>query len=392
MSTPTVLVVDMPEGQGFGITTDSLGSIEVKTAPASTGPVPVSSVFGRTGAVVAAAGDYDASEVTNTSGVAGATVADALDTLNAGGGGAVASVFGRTGAVVAASGDYDSDQVDNASGVPGASCSDALDNLSSAITSLDSSDVANASAVPGANVSNALNSLAGTIAAGVLSVFGRVGAVVAANGDYNSTQVTNSSGVAGATVTAALNTLAGLIASLTTGVSSGFGRAGAVLAANGDYNSTQVTNSSSVAGATVTAALNTLATFETSLQIWNLGNCPGGITLRYLLTNTGGQASVTVAQQGQRVFGRAGTMTRIRYKQGIAMVTDSLTYTLQVNGVDTACTWTVLAGQTPNIDITTGMPINFATGDNVGIKISQSGGTDTAANRAINVDLCGYFT
>lgn len=41
----------------------------------------VSSVFGRLGAVVATASDYDASQVDNDSGVAGATVKDALDTL-----------------------------------------------------------------------------------------------------------------------------------------------------------------------------------------------------------------------------------------------------------------------------------------------------------------------
>lgn len=41
----------------------------------------VDSVFGRTGAVTALASDYDASQVDNDSGVAGATVADALDQL-----------------------------------------------------------------------------------------------------------------------------------------------------------------------------------------------------------------------------------------------------------------------------------------------------------------------
>ena len=41
----------------------------------------VTSVFGRTGAVVATANDYDASEVNNDSGVAGADVGAALDTL-----------------------------------------------------------------------------------------------------------------------------------------------------------------------------------------------------------------------------------------------------------------------------------------------------------------------
>jgi len=42
----------------------------------------VSSVFARTGAVVAVAGDYDSDEVTNASAVSGATVSDALDALN----------------------------------------------------------------------------------------------------------------------------------------------------------------------------------------------------------------------------------------------------------------------------------------------------------------------
>lgn len=42
----------------------------------------VASVFGRTGTVVAALGDYAASLITNDSGVSGATVADALDALD----------------------------------------------------------------------------------------------------------------------------------------------------------------------------------------------------------------------------------------------------------------------------------------------------------------------
>ncbi len=42
----------------------------------------MSSVFGRSGTVVAAAGDYDASQMDNDSGVGGATVKDALDALD----------------------------------------------------------------------------------------------------------------------------------------------------------------------------------------------------------------------------------------------------------------------------------------------------------------------
>lgn len=50
--------------------------------------------------------------------------------------GGVTSVFGRTGAVVASNGDYDTDQVTNASGVTGLTCSDALDNLASSIAAI----------------------------------------------------------------------------------------------------------------------------------------------------------------------------------------------------------------------------------------------------------------
>ena len=85
---------------------------------------------------------------------------------------------------------------------------------------------------------NYIGSTPGGGGGAVTSVFGRVGAVVANVGDYDSGQVTNVSGVAGATVTAALNSLAATIAGLT---------------------STSIANASGVAGATVTAALNTLA-------------------------------------------------------------------------------------------------------------------------------------
>lgn len=88
----------------------------------------VDSVHGRTGAVVSAASDYDASEIDNDSGVSGATVAAALDALAAAGG-AVDSVFGRTGVVAAAAGDYSASEVTNDSGVSGTNTDDALDAL-----------------------------------------------------------------------------------------------------------------------------------------------------------------------------------------------------------------------------------------------------------------------
>lgn len=99
-----------------------------------TGGAPVASVFTRVGAVVAAASDYDASQVDNDSTVPGAFVDDALDTLA----GAIPpaapvdSVFTRVGAVVAAASDYDASQVDNDSGIAGAFVADALKALDNA--------------------------------------------------------------------------------------------------------------------------------------------------------------------------------------------------------------------------------------------------------------------
>jgi hypothetical protein len=76
----------------------------------------VSSVFGRTGAVTAQAGDYDSDEVNNASAmVPGGSVTDALDDLqtqiDALGPGGVSSVFARTGAVTAQAGDYSIAQI-----------------------------------------------------------------------------------------------------------------------------------------------------------------------------------------------------------------------------------------------------------------------------------------
>jgi hypothetical protein len=55
---------------------------------------------------------------------------------------------------------------------------------------------------------------AGTVATGVLSFNGRVGAVLPLSGDYDSDEVTNVSSVAGASTSDALETLAALIAAV----------------------------------------------------------------------------------------------------------------------------------------------------------------------------------
>lgn len=93
---------------------------------------------------------------------------------------------------------------------------------------------------------------------GVTSFNARTGAVVPADGDYAASEVVNDSSVAGARVSNALNTLAAAIIALVTGVSSVYGRTGAVTAQNGDYTASQVTNTSGVTGSTTADALNTL--------------------------------------------------------------------------------------------------------------------------------------
>lgn len=183
---------------------------------------PVTSVFGRVGAVVAAAGDYTSTQITNASAVAGATVTLALNALATG----VASLT--------------SSGISNLSSVSGATVTAALNTLlsaiaalSAAISALTSTSIANASAVTGATVTAALTTLNAAITA--------ANATIAA---LTSTAIANASAVTGATVTAALTTLSAAITA-----------ANATIAA---LTSTSIANASSISGATVTAALNSL--------------------------------------------------------------------------------------------------------------------------------------
>jgi hypothetical protein len=80
----------------------------------------VDSVFGRTGVVVAVAGDYTAAQVTNAVSTQGSYADPSWITslawakITGAPASAVASVFGRTGVVVAVAGDYTAAQVTNA--------------------------------------------------------------------------------------------------------------------------------------------------------------------------------------------------------------------------------------------------------------------------------------
>lgn len=255
-----------------------------KWMPVAIGSAPVTSVFGRTGAVVAVTGDYDSDEVNNASSVVGATVSDALDTLLAAIPAVpVTSVFGRTGAVVAVAGDYNSDEVTNASGiVPGATVTDALDALAAAIP-----------AVP------------------VISVFGRTGAVIAVAGDYDSDEVDNVSSVGGSTVSDALDTLLAAIPTTPSWAS--------VLAvsATSGANSPQIASGQSLQflGATATSTVGNLRSFHNwSHTGRNSANTADANLFRWGATtnviNIGENtnvASIDINSAGNTTLSRAGT-------------------------------------------------------------------------------------
>lgn len=208
----------------------------------------VSSVFGRSGAITAQAGDYNVSQITGAmadptsalgdllvrgaSGVARLPVGPDGDVLTADSTqplgvrwaavtAGVSSVFGRTGAVVAQTGDYTAAQVTNAVSSIGSYVNPPW------IVTLDWSKIT------------------GAPATGVSSVFGRSGAVVAQSGDYTAAQVINAVSSIGSYADPAWITSLSwskITGAPATGVSSVFGRAGAVTAQAGDYTAAQVTN------------------------------------------------------------------------------------------------------------------------------------------------------
>ena len=186
---------------------------------AAIGAVP--SVFGRTGAIVAAAGDYTAAQVTGAVDQAASYADPAWITSLAWGkiAGApptgVSTVFGRAGAVVAALGDYTAAQVTNAADItqsynnPAWINSLAYNKLTGVPATFapsahvhDAADIATgrlATARLGSGVADATvylrgdgtwAAVAGSGGGAVTSVFGRAGTVVAQTGDYTAAQIT----------------------------------------------------------------------------------------------------------------------------------------------------------------------------------------------------------
>lgn len=235
----------------------------------------VSSVFTRTGNVVANTGDYTVSQVTGAAPLASPALSGTPTSTTPGGGDnstriattafvvtaiagistGVTSFNTRTGAVTPAGGDYSVGQVTGAAPL-----------ASPALTGVPTSPTAS----PGTNTTQVATTafVAAAVSSGpVTSVFGRTGVVAATSGDYSVGQVTGAAPLASPTFsgvpagptaapgtnTTQLATTAFVTAALpSVPVSSVFGRTGAVAATSGDYSVAQVTGAAPIASPSLT--------------------------------------------------------------------------------------------------------------------------------------------
>ena len=230
---PDALTVNRILGRPLDATVPASGQVLTwggsSWGAASLPAAALSSVFGRAGAVTAQTGDYQFSQIGGTilstqlpaaggdlSGVLSsptvsrlqnrpmAATAPATGQVLAWSGtqwepeaasGGVTSAFGRTGAIVSQTGDYGFSQI---SGTVGSGQLPALGgDLSGSLTTatvarLQSRPVASTAPTTGQALAwSGTQWQPQTIAAGVTSAFGRSGAVTAATGDYSASQVTN---------------------------------------------------------------------------------------------------------------------------------------------------------------------------------------------------------
>jgi hypothetical protein len=399
----------------------------------------VTTVFGRSGAVVATAGDYNTAQVSEsgnlyftnarsisstltgyTSGAgtisATDTILSAIQKLNGNfaayvpPSAPVSSVFGRTGAVVAASGDYTTAQVTESGNLyftNARSISSTLTGYASGAGTISASDT----------ILSAIQKLNGNFAAytppvaPVSSVFGRTGAVVSTSGDYTTAQVTESGNlyhtdartrnavitgyVSGAgvisatdTVLTAIQKLNGNLAAYTAPVLSVFGRTGAVVAVAGDYTTSTVseagnlyfTNARAIAAPLTgyTSGAGTVAATDSILQ-----------AIQKLNGNVAALTTTNVAE-GTNLY-HTDARTRNAVLTGYASGTGAISATDTVLTAIQKLNGNLAAYVAPVTSVfgRTGAVVS-ATGDYTTAQVSESGNLYFTNGRAISSTLTGY--
>ena len=331
-----------------------------------------------------------------------------------GGSGAITSVFGRTGAVLAQTGDYGFGQISGtaASSQLPAAGGDVSGTLTSAtVTALQHHAVASTAPTNGQTLvwsSSASAWQPGTIAGGgaVTSVFGRTGNVTAQTSDYNFSQISGTIGssqfpAAGGDISGNLTeaTVTGIqsrpvsntapsngqalvwnssvsawqpgTVSGSGAVSSVFGRTGAVTSQTGDYNfgqisgtvtSTQLPAAGGDIGGTLTAATvkaiqgqpvssttpsnGQALVWNSSAGTWqaaNVSGSGGGVTMAYQLGDLlPARTSSTVLTIGGGCTSTSPCNVRFGYE--VFSITNSATATVSGTGIGTAYIYITSAG------------------------------------------------
>jgi len=378
------------------------------TAALAGGGGAVSSVFGRTGAVMAQSGDYNFGQISGSVATsqlpgAGGDVSGTLTTAtvtgiqnravastapangqallwNSGasawqpgtvsGSGAVSSVFGRSGAVTAQAGDYSFGQISGTIGssqFPAAG-GDLSGNLTAAtVTGIQNRAVANTAPANGQTLvwnSGASAWQPGTISGGggaVSSVFGRSGAVTAQTGDYVFGQISGT--VAFGQLPGAGGDLSGTLTSATVKaiqgqpVSSTYPSNGQALVWNsvaGAWQPSTVSGSGG-GGATMANQLGDLAATRTSSTVLSIGagctpSSPCNVRFGYQVYSITNSATATISGSG------IGTAYVYVNSSGSLMIGHNLTVACSAGCTQQAgitsfppnvlpvCTWTATNG------------------------------------------------
>ena len=436
LASPTFTGVPAAPTATLGTNTTQLATTAFVNA-AIGGSGSVLSVFGRTGTVISTSGDYAVGQITGAAPLAspaltGAPTAPtatagtnttqiattAFVTAAIGGGGVVVSIFGRTGAVVAAGGDYAVAQVTGAAPL----ASPAFTGIPTAPT-----------ATFGTNTTQLATTafVEGAVAAGtgaITSVFGRVGVIVSASGDYAVAQVTGAAPLAsptfsgvpsGPTATAGtsttqLATTAFVGAAVAAGgaVTSVFGRSGVVVASTGDYTVAQVTGAAPLASPTFTGTVTLPAGTVTLAQQANfaasrlMGNPTGaaaapsaislGTNLSFagsVLNATGGGMTNPMTTLGDVIY-EDGTPTAVRLAGNTTSTNKFLTQT-GTGVVSAAPAWNAIAvGDVPALPaskITSGAIATTQGGTNLGSLTANAVmlGSGTAAVQFATTGVAG---